>query len=164
MPGSYISRDPSELLPRHISYQAARTRAVGCSKWCSSVVSGPVQIDSISGEWNRCAVPVLAQKFSLLLNGAGYDADAFYELPAVGRLIVLHRYFTHSAASALDLTGNWASVAFEDFATSPCAHGQSRVLVGGHPCTDRKWFGDVEASFPGSQAARREMDRHRGDA
>ena len=73
-------------------------------------------------------------KLSLLLDDAGFDVPAFYALPAVGRLIVLHRYLTCSAEAALASTGRSASVTFEDFAREPSRTvDRACSLVGARP-------------------------------
>lgn len=58
-------------------------------------------------------------KLSLLLGTAGYDVDAFYRLPAVGRLMVLHRFLTAAAEAALAGVGRATTVRFEQFAADP---------------------------------------------
>ena len=60
-------------------------------------------------------------KISLLLERGGYDVDGFYQLPAVGRLIVLHRFMTAEAGRALRETGRSATVRFEDYVDDPRA-------------------------------------------
>lgn len=59
--------------------------------------------------------------FGRLLTADGFDASGFYQLPAVGKLLVVHRFFTRRA----DVVGRatfgerFARVAFEDFAARP---------------------------------------------
>ena len=58
-------------------------------------------------------------KLSWLLDEADYDVPAFYRLPAVGRLIVLHRFLTSSANRALASVRRAATVSFDEFTHDP---------------------------------------------
>lgn len=64
-----------------------------------------------------------ASKFGVMLEAAGFDVERCYQLPAVGRLLVLWLYFFNQINQQLaDTSANAISIRFDEFSSHPKAN------------------------------------------